>query len=80
MKGSGRKKAKQIKKSNDLENFDLEEEKLFHKDDDDKGEEKESNELEADPIKPNKDKKLSKSHLVALAKGGVTVSFEVINS
>jgi hypothetical protein len=89
LKGSGRKKAKQIKKSEDLENLDSEEEESFHKDDDDKGEEKESNkldkenksnELQADSIKLNKANELSKSHLVALAKGGETVSVEVITS
>jgi hypothetical protein len=82
LKGSGRKKAKKFNKSNDLDNLDSGEEESFHADDDDKGEENESNELEADLIKLDKDKenKLSKSCLVALAKGGATVAVEVITS
>jgi hypothetical protein len=46
---------------------------LFHKDNNDKGKENESHELELDSINLNKENKLREFHLVALTEGGVMV-------
>ncbi|PLW36931.1 hypothetical protein PCANC_21211 [Puccinia coronata f. sp. avenae] len=75
LKESGSKKAKQFKKadSNDIENSDLEEEEFVCKDNNEKGDKNKLHELEADSINLNEENKLSKSHLVSLAKGGATV-------